>query len=220
MSMDEPPSTSPLTRVASLDEATLREYKDALSELLDRGSILGFESRTRDLYHRASGPLLDMLASVLALLDLELVNDDRRLLLLARPLDSCTLLRRFDQAETLLVLAFWKIHDEHRQEGRAGPLVLSLDDLYTKLKSYFPALFREPPKPNTWRRMLSRLQRRNLVRWIENTSAFGQSECEPLPTILYVIPFQELAAWLAQADRFRDDPASAAEELPSDDEPA
>jgi len=218
--MDESLTTPPLARIAALDDATLREFKDALSELLDRGSILGFESRTRDLYHRASGPLLEMLAAALALLDLELVNDDRRLLLLARPLDSCTLLRRFDQAETLLVLAFWKIHDEHRQEGRAGSLVLSLDDLFTKLKSYFPALFREPPKPNTWRRMLSRLQRRNLVRWIENTSAFGQSECEPLPTILYVIPFQDLTAWLAQAERFRDEPAITAEEPLAEDEPA
>jgi hypothetical protein len=217
--MDESPATFPLARLASLDEATLREFKDALCELLDRGSILGFESRTRDLYHRASGPLLELLVGALALLDLELVNDDRRLLLLARPLDSCTLLRRFDQAETLLVLAFWKIHDEHRQESRGGSIVLSLDDLFTKLKSYFPALFREPPKPNTWRRMLSRLQRRNLVRWIENTSAFGQSECEPLSTILYVIPFQDLTAWLAQADRFREEAPSTAEE-PADDEPA
>ncbi len=86
--MDESPTTPPLARIAALDDATLREFKDALSELLDRGSILGFESRTRDLYHRASGPLLEMLADALALLDLELVNDDRRLLLLARPLDS------------------------------------------------------------------------------------------------------------------------------------
>lgn len=216
--MDESSTAPPLARIAALDEAELHEFKDALSELLDRGSILGFESRTRDLYHRASGPLLELLAGALALLDLELVNDDQRLLLLARPLDSCALLRRFDQAETLLVLAFWKIHDEHRQEGHAGSLVFSLDDLYTKLKSYFPTLFREPPKPNTWRRTLSRLQRRNLVRWIENTSAFGQSECEPLSTILYVIPFQDLTAWLAQADRFREEPVSNPEEAPADNE--
>ena len=215
--MDAPFANS-FARIASLEEPVLREFKDALAELLDRGSILGFESRTRDLYQRASGPLLELLQAAVALLDLEIVNDERRLLLLARPLDACTLLRRFDQAETLLVLAFWKIYDEYRQAGGVGSIILSLDDLYAKLKSYFPSLFREPPKARAWRRMLSRLQRRNLVRWSENIAEIGQSECEPLPTVLYVIPFQDVEAWLAHADRFREEEPAADEEV--SDEPA
>ena len=53
-----------------LAENELRDLKDALAELLDRGSVLGFENRSRDLYQRASGVLAEPLQSVLALLDM------------------------------------------------------------------------------------------------------------------------------------------------------
>lgn len=193
-----------------LAENGLRDLKDALAELLDRGSVLGFESRSRDLYQRASGVLAEPLQSVLALLEMELVNDERRLLLFARPLDTCQLLRRFNQVESIFVLALWRVYHEHYQQGRVGAVVLCLNDLYAKLRSYFPKLLQEPPKPNTFRTILQHLQRRNLVRWSENADAFGQSECQVLPTVLYVIPFGGLEDWLTQAIRFSDSPAPEA----------
>jgi len=200
----------------TLTDDELRDLKSALSELLDRGSVLGFESRSRDLYQRASGVLAEPLRAILALLDMELVNDDRRLLLFARPLDTCQLLRRFNQAESLFVLALWRTYHEHYQQGRVGAVVLGLNDLYTKLRSYFPKLLQETPKPNTFRTILQHLQRRNLVRWTENPDAFGQSECQVLPTVLYVIPFGGLEDWLVQAIRFSDAPTPEA--APTSDE--
>ena len=201
----------------TLAEDELRDLKDALAELLDRGSVLGFESRSRDLYQRASGATLgEPLRAVLALLEMELVNDDRRLLLFARPLDNCQLLRRFNQVESLFVLALWRIYHEHYQQGRVGAVVLGLNDLYAKLRSYFPRLLQETPKPGFFRSILAPLQRRNLVRWSENADSFGLSECQILPTVLYVIPFGGLEDWLTQAARFSETPASEPE--PTTDE--
>lgn len=200
----------------TLSESEQRDLKDALAELLDRGSVLGFESRSRDLYQRAAGVLYEPLRSVLGLLDMELVNDERRLLLFARPLDSCQLLRRFNQIESIFVLALWRIYHEHYQQGRVGAVVLSLNDLFAKLRSYFPKLLQEPPKPNTFRTILQHLQRRNLVRWTESADAFGHSECQVLPTVLYVIPFSGLEDWLTQAIRFSDSPAAETTPLPDE----
>jgi hypothetical protein len=104
----------------------------------------------------------------------------------ARPLDTCALQRRFDQTESLFVLALWKIYDEFRQSGRAGVVILSLDDFFAKLKSYLPNLLQTPPKSGTYNRVLAALQRRNLVRYSWNETSPGQSELQVLPTILYV----------------------------------
>ena len=192
-----------LSAIPSLPEADLRAFKDALAELLDRGSILGFESRTRELYHLAAGQLLDSLKSALFLHEMDLINDDERLLLLARPLDSCPLLRRFDQTETLFVLALWKTYDEHRQAGRAGAVILTLDDFFTKLKSWFPEAMKKPVSNSTYDRALRALQRRNLVRYEANEQAYGRSEFQVLPTVLYVVPFPSLEAWASQAEKFQ-----------------
>jgi hypothetical protein len=194
--------THPLATLAKLPDDEQRACKDALSELLDRGSLLGFEPRTRDLYQRASGPWFAPLRAALALLDMELINDDERLVLQARPLDTCALVRRFDQTESLFVLALWKIYDEHRQAGRVGAVILSLDDLFTKLKSYLPNLLQNPPRSGTYNRVLAVLQRRNLVRYVWNEISPGNSELQVLPTILYVMPFAGLEAWAAQMEKF------------------
>jgi hypothetical protein len=200
----ETPTQIP-TPAQGLSEPDLRTFKEALAELLDRGSILGFESKSRELYQRASGSLYDSLAATLRLLEMELVNDDDRLLLQARPLDTCTLLRRFDQTESLFVLALWKVYDEHRQAGKAGAVILSLDDFYAKLKSYWPNLLKEP-QPGLYDRVLRTLQRRNLVRYAVDDLMRSRSEVQVLPTILYVMPFASLEAWATQAERFQTAP--------------
>jgi hypothetical protein len=201
-SPDMDTSQHPLLQILSLPEAEQREFKAALSELLDRGSLLGFETRSRDLYRRAAGPFFGGLRSVLSLLDMELVNDDERLLLQARPTDACALQRRFDQTESLFVLALWKVYDEHRQAGKGGAVILSLDDFFAKLKSYLPNLLQAAPKVGTYNRVLSVLQRRNLVRFSWNESSPGLTELQVLPTILYVMPFARLEAWAVQMEKF------------------
>jgi hypothetical protein len=195
-------SSHPLVVIANLPETEQRAFKDALAELLDRGSLLGFEPRTRDLYQKAAGVWCDPLRSAVALLDMELVNDDERLLLQARPLDTCALLRRFDQTESLFVLALWKVYHEHRQAGKAGAVILSLDDFFAKLKSYLPNLLQTPPKAGTYNRVLAALQRRNLVRYSWNEISPGLSELQVLPTVLYVMPFAGLEAWAVQMEKF------------------
>lgn len=211
-------ASHPLVAILTLPEAEQRPFKDALAELLDRGSLLGFEPRTRDLYQRAAGPWHEPLRSLLFLLDMELVNDDERLVLQARPLDTCALQRRFDQTESLFVLALWKVYDEHRQTGKAGAVILSLDDFFAKLKSYLPNLLQTPPKPGTYNRVLAVLQRRNLVRYAWNETTPGQSELQVLPTVLYVIPFAGLEAWSVQMAKFTlSDSAEATEALPPDE---
>lgn len=208
----------PISRIAELPEAEQRAFKDALAELLDRGSLLGFEPRNRDLYQRAAGSWFEPLQSTLALLDMELVNDDERLVLQARPLDTCALQRRFDQTESLFVLALWKVYDEYRQSGRAGVVILSLDDFFAKLKSYLPNLLQTPPKQGTYNRVLAALQRRNLVRYSWNEISPGQSELQVLPTILYVMPFAGLEAWVVQMDKFVEAAAPDKTENPISDE--
>jgi hypothetical protein len=208
----------PISRIAELPEAEQRAFKDALAELLDRGSLLGFEPRNRDLYQRAAGLWFEPLQSTLALLDMELINDDERFVLQARPLDTCALQRRFDQTESLFVLALWKVYDEYRQSGRAGVVILSLDDFFAKLKSYLPNLLQTPPKHGTYNRVLAALQRRNLVRYSWNEISPGQSELQVLPTILYVMPFAGLEAWAVQMDKFTEADAADKTENPTSDE--
>lgn len=208
----------PLVSILNLPEAEQRPFKDALAELLDRGSLLGFEPRTRDLYQRAAGLWYEPLRSALALLDMELVNDDERLVLQARPSDACALQRRFDQTESLFVLALWKVYDEHRQAGKAGAVILSLDDFFAKLKSFLPNLLQTPPKPGTYNRVLAALQRRNLVRYSWNEVSPGQSDLQVLPTVLYVMPFAGLDAWAVQMEKFAlSDPADTPEGLTPDE---
>lgn len=195
-------ASHPLVAILTLPELEQRCFKDALAELLDRGSILGFEPRTRDLYQGAAGPWYEPLRALLSFLDMELVNDDERLVLQARPLDTCALQRRFDQTESLFVLALWKVYDEHRQAGKSGAVILSLDDFFAKLKSYLPNLLQTPPKPGTYNRILAALQRRNLVRYSWSELTPGQSELQVLPTVLYVMPFAGLEAWSTQMEKF------------------
>ncbi len=133
-------------------------------------------------------------------------------------LDTCALQRRFDQTESLFVLALWKIYDEFRQSGRAGVVILSLDDFFAKLKSYLPNLLQTPPKSGTYNRVLAALQRRNLVRYSWNETSPGQSELQVLPTILYVIPFAGLEAWVVQMDKFVEADAADKTENPISDE--
>jgi len=214
-------TNNPISRIAELPEAEQRAFKDALAELLDRGSLLGFEPRNRDLYQRAASSWFEPLQSALALLDVELVNDDERLVLQARPLDTCALQRRFDQTESLFVLALWKVYDEYRQSGRAGAVILSLDDFFAKLKSYLPNLLQVSLKPGTYNRVLAALQRRNLVRYSWNEISPGQSELQVLPTILYVMPFAGLEAWAVQMEKFVEADADTTDktETPISDEP-
>jgi hypothetical protein len=133
-------------------------------------------------------------------------------------LDTCALQRRFDQTESLFVLALWKIYDEFRQSGRAGVVILSLDDFFAKLKSYLPNLLQTPPKSGTYNRVLAALQRRNLVRYSWDETSPGQSELQVLPTILYVIPFAGLEAWAVQMDKFVEADAADKTENPISDE--
>ena len=131
---------------------------------------------------------------------LTLMPDPDRPIFLLRPVPGdCGLLARFNKAETLLVLTLWRIYHDARMEQTVESVVVTANDIWQRLKLYFEQV--ELPTPAQLRDMLSRLRNRRLVRvqWHEDTSQFGESQVEILPTLAQVIPFENAAAWEQQA---------------------
>jgi hypothetical protein len=140
------------------------------------------------------------LSEYLAPLHLTLMPDADRPIFLLRPVPGdCGLLARFNKAETLLVLTLWRIYHDARMEQTIESVVITANDIWQRLKLYFEQV--ELPSPAQLREMLVRLRNRRLVRvqWHEETSQFGESQVEILPTLAQVIPFENAAAWEQQA---------------------
>ena len=122
---------------------------------------------------------------------------------------------RFNKAETLLVLTLWRLYHDARMAAVSETVVVSANDVWQRLKLYFETI--TPPNDGQLREMLGRLRNRRLVRvqWAEDTTRFGESQIEILPTLARVIPFEDAAAWEQQAALYPQ-PATEAvkEELP------
>jgi hypothetical protein len=89
--------------VPAEDRAPLREV---LAELIGRGVLLGDEGSGRELFLLARDHYRSHLEDYLAPLALELVVDEDKSLIQARPrTESCLLLAKFDKTETLVLLA-------------------------------------------------------------------------------------------------------------------
>jgi hypothetical protein len=172
---------------------------DTLTALLAHGSILGDAGRDKELYLLGREYQRE-LAEYLAPLHLELVADPDKPILQVRPAPGdCGLLQRFNKAETLLVLALWRIYDDARLERPVDSVVATANEVWHKLKLYFETI--EPPSEAQLREMLGRLRNRRLVRlqWNEESDSFGDSQIEILPTLSRVIPFEDAKAWEQQA---------------------
>lgn len=190
------PTFTTWNRIREDDRAAL---SDVLTELLAHGALIGDGGRDRELYLLAR-EYQSELSEYLAPLHLILMPDPDRPIFLLRPVPGdCGLLARFNKAETLLVLTLWRIYHDARMEQTVESVVVTANDIWQRLKLYFEQV--ELPTAAQLRDMLGRLRNRRLVRvqWHEDTSQFGESQVEILPTLAQVIPFENAAAWEQQA---------------------
>ncbi len=182
------------------DRPALRE---CLVELLSSGVLLGDEGRARQLYLTAR-EFQRELAEYLAPLNLDLVADPDKPILQARPVPGdCGLTAVFTKDETLLVMTLWRIYYDLRMEQPVETVVVSVNDVFARLKLYFENI--EPPTPSHLERLLGKLRRWNLIRFRrqDEEDQFGESLVEILPTLQRVIPFESEEAWQQQADMYR-----------------
>jgi hypothetical protein len=117
--------------------------------------------------------------------------------------ESCGLTARFTKAETLLVLTLWRMYDDVRMEQPVETVVVSANDVWSRLKLYFEQV--EPPGETQLREMLAKLKARRLIRFQKHDDPmrFGESQVEILPTLARAIPFENAAAWEQQAALYR-----------------
>ena len=180
------------------DRAPMR---DILAELLGRGVLLGDTGSGRELFLLARDHHRFRLEDFLAPLGLELVIDDDSLLLQARPRsESCQLLGNFSKDETLILLSLWRVWDEAQTAGGAASTLLTLDDLWDKLRVFFDRI--EPPEKSQIESALTRLKRHRLIRTQrpDDISNPGGLLIEILPSLPRAIPFESLEQWMERAD--------------------
>ena len=184
---------------------------DILAELLSHGALIGEAGRDRELYLLAREYQRE-LGEYLAPLNLELIADPDRPIFQLRPVPGdCALMARFNKAETLLVLTLWRIYHDARMNNVVASVVVTINDIWERLRLYFANIV--PPTEAQLREMLGRLRNRRLVRlqWHEDAALFGESQVEILQTLPRVIPFENEAAWLQQADLYQS-PAESSDE--------
>lgn len=194
------PTFSTWHRIREEDRAAISAV---LAELLAHGALLGDTGRDRELFLLAREHQTE-LAEYLAPLHLELYADPDKPIFYVRPvLGDCSLMARFNKAETLLVLTLWRLYHDARMAAVSETVVVSANDLWQRLKLYFETL--TPPTEAQLREMLGRLRNRRLLRlnWADDAARFGESQIEILPTLARVIPFEDAAAWEQQAALYR-----------------
>ncbi len=180
--------------VPDADRPVLRE---ALTELVSTGVLLGDEGRAREIYLGARDYQRE-LADYLAPLGLGLVEDPDRRILQAQPVPGeCGLLARFTKDETLLVLVLWRLYHDARMERPVDSVVVTANELFRELRLTFEHIV--PPTESHLLRLLARCRNRRLIRFQrhEDPDRFGESMVEILPTLPRVIPFDSASEWEA-----------------------
>lgn len=186
---------------ADVPEEDRAPIRDVLAELLGRGVLLGSEGSGRELFLLIRDHYQPHLTDYLAPLGLELIVDDEAPLLQARPRsEACQLLASFTRDETLVLLALWRIWDDEQANRTTAAVILSVDDLWGKLRVFFDRI--DPPEKSQIDNILTRLRRHRLVRTHrpEGTTEPGELQIEILPSLTRVIPFDDLESWLQRAD--------------------
>lgn len=186
-----------------IPEADRGALGEILAELLSTGVLLGEDGRGRELYLTAR-EYENEIADYLAPLHFTLVPHADRPILQARPEPGeCGLTAKFTKAETLVVLVLWRIYDEVRMTQTAAAVLLSVDEIFQRLKLYFERL--EPPTPGQMKNILDRLRGLRLIRLQPRQEAakFNETLLEILPTLPRVIPFESPEAWEQQAGVYR-----------------
>ena len=194
--MNEEPSNA-LLRLEPADRIRLGE---ALRVLMDRGSILGGEGPHTELYHwaYANRPWLEEMT---ALFDLQLFWEHESRLVQAIP-RSGAFLQRLRLDATLVILTLWYEFDSAvRDRGETPPIILTAEQLNDSLRTKFEPLRKAMPSHSRLLEILRLAQRKNLLRVTPGADP-ARTRIEVLSTIKRVIPFQDLADWTRNADRF------------------
>jgi|JI10StandDraft_1071094.scaffolds.fasta_scaffold42546_3 hypothetical protein len=182
-----------------LSDDEQEQAREVLQRLLFRGAILREEGR--DLYDWACiyRVRLDAVASLIGL-KLQWELDSR--LIIGIP-QSSRLLRRLKQDETLVALALWYDFDRMvKDEGKSpDEVMMTVREFNQQLEAKFKNL--KLPLETRLREILQIFDRKSLVR-LENTSGLlANATIRILPTIRFVIPFQDLEEWNRIRDRYQ-----------------
>lgn len=192
--------TQPTGLLSRLSENDRQRLGEALRRLLGQGSILGLESAQTDLYHW-SHQNRDWLEELAALFDLKLHWDYQDRVVQAVPQTGAFLLK-VNLRTTLVLLTLWYEFDAAvRDRGETPPVRITAKQLNDSLVTKFAPLKKHLPSPAQLRDILALAQRKNLVRYTPE-AAFEQTRIEILPTLKRVIPFQDIAEWNRNAERY------------------
>lgn len=207
-------SALPWPRFWSHVEENYRQpLRDALSELLRHGVILGDEGSGRDLYRLVRDQFPDEIAEYFAPLGLRIVTLLDPPLIQAQPIpEECDLVAQFTQQETLLALVLWRIYDEGLITGRSKTILISANDLWQKWRVIFDNI--HPPSMSAVKDSLARLRRKRLVRYTDaqDPAQPGDATIEILPTLPRVVDFSGLEEWHARAVAFQNENATPSED--------
>lgn len=181
-------------QLAEDDRACLRE---AAHRLLAHGSILREEHRELYDWCQNRAPLVAEWAGLIGLKPVWL-REER--ILAALP-ETPGLLRRLRLDETLVTLALWyDFHGEVSERGAGTAEVeFPVRDFNLRLADKFNRL--KLPSESRMREILRLLDRKNIVR-LTGADDLATANVRVLPTIRFVIPFQDLAEWTRLAARF------------------
>lgn len=170
--------------------------REVLAELLSRGVVLGDQGSGRDLYLLVRDHYKRHITDYLSPLGLTLVVEEEHGFLQAKPLtESCLLMANFTKDESLVMLTLWRVWDEVQNSQTTGAVILSMDELWSRLKVYFDQI--DPPEKTQIENILTKLKRHRLVRTQkpELMTQPGELQIEILPSLVRVIPFDDLDAW-------------------------
>jgi hypothetical protein len=193
-----------------IPEADRSALREVIAQLLKTGVVLGNSGRDLQLFRLAQDYQKEI-ADYLSVLSLELFLDPSEPIFQARPIPGeCALTAKFSKDETLVILTLWRMDDETRMESITDKVIVTANDLHTRLRLYFEKI--EPPTPTHLDRILVRLRQRKLIQYRKNEDRFGDSDIEILPTLSRTIPFENAEAWQQYANIFHE-PAANTEPL-------
>ena len=194
------PPTTPIGLLSRLSDNDRERLGEALRRLLAHGSILGHDAAQTDLYHW-SHQNRDWLEELSGLLDLKLHWDHQDRVVQAVPQSAAFLLRVNLRTSLVLMTLWYEFDTAVRDRGETPPVRMTAQQLNDALTAKFEPLKKHLPSPAQLREILALAQRKNLVHYTPDP-AFEQTRIEILPTLKRVIPFQDIAEWNRNAERY------------------
>lgn len=171
-----------------------------LRMLLARGSILGLEPQTAEIYRWAfQNP--DLVSEAAALLGLEIRTEHEGRLIMAIPTDHEFLMGLKLDATLVLLVLWYEFDTAVRDRAEAQPIRITVRQLNDSLETKFKPLRRHLLAKNRLREILRLGERKNLLR-IEPAAAYEDTGINILPTLKSVIPFQDIAEWTQHSERY------------------